>query len=255
MTRTFEEKKRVLELWSEGYNKLQIANMTNIPRSTVKDCIAQYSNVTQLEQSGLEDRLLSPKNRIYGLFDRELQKTYSYLLGLYLGDGCLSSTRNTYKIRITLDTRYPNIIAACAQAIQIILPYNQVMPFKRKSNCVDVTCYSNEWPELFPQHGSGMKHLRKIQLESWQQEIVERYPLEFFKGLYHSDGSRFSSIVKGKDYPKYQFTNMSEDIRQMFIHACELLGLHWTTKTSKRDIMISRREDVAYLDSVIGPKN
>ncbi|GIK66537.1 MAG: hypothetical protein BroJett018_43310 [Chloroflexota bacterium] len=255
MTRTFEEKKRVLELWSEGYNKLQIANMMGIPRTTVRDCITQYSNVAQLEQLALEDKLFSPKTRIYEAFDGELQRTYAYLLGLYLGDGCLSPTRSTYKIRITLDTRYPNIIAGCVQAIQTILPYNQVTPFKRKCNCVDVTCYSNEWPELFPQHGEGMKYRRKIQLEQWQQEIVDQYPLEFFKGLYHSDGTRSQNIVKGKDYRRYIFTNMSEDIRQMFIHACELLGLHWTTKTSKRDIMISRREDVAYLDSLIGPKS
>lgn len=255
MTRTFEEKKHILELWEQGYNKLQIANMTNIPRSTVKDCIAEYSSVTQLEQSALDNKLSNPKTRICETFDGELQKTYVYLLGLYLGDGCISHTRNTYKIRITLDSRYSNIIAACVQSIQTILPFNQVTPFKRKYNCVDVTCYSNEWPELFPQHGEGMKHLRKIQLEDWQQAIVDKYPLEFFKGLYHSDGTRSQNIVKGKDYRRYTFTNMSEDIRHMFVHACELLGLHWTTKTSKRDIMISRREDVAYLDSVIGPKN
>jgi hypothetical protein len=42
----------------------------------------------------------------------------------------------------------------------------------------------------------------------------------------------------------------------MFIHTFELLGLHWATKNGERhDIMIARREDEAYLDSVIGPKS
>ena len=35
---------------------------------------------------------------------------YAYLLGLYLGDGCLSETRRgVYRLRITLDKKYPGI--------------------------------------------------------------------------------------------------------------------------------------------------
>lgn len=255
MTRTFEEKKRILELWSEGYNKLQIAKETKIPRGTVRDCIEQFGNVATLEQQYHQERL---SNALFYVQDTSLpqvQKEYAYLLGLYLGDGTVSKIPKTYKLRVFLDSRYPNIINGCAQAMQTILPTNKIGIIKQKGNWFVVQCHSNDLPDLFPQHGPGMKHLRKIQLEEWQQEIVDRYPLEFFKGLYHSDGTRSQNIVKGKDYRRYTFTNMSEDIRQMFIHACELLGLHWTTKTSKRDIMISRREDVAYLDSLIGPKS
>jgi hypothetical protein len=51
---------------------------------------------------------------------------------------------------------------------------------------------------LFPQHGTGKKHTRPISLEDWQERIVNSFPLEFFRGLYHSDGSRFSNVVNGK---------------------------------------------------------
>lgn len=95
-------------------------------------------------------------------------------------------------------------------------------------------------------------------LQDWQLQIVDTYPLEFFRGLYHSDGSRFSNVVKGKDYPRYSFTNNSDDIRRLFCDTCDRLGLHWTAKSRygrPTDIFISKRPDVAFLDQHIGPKS
>ena len=44
--------------------------------------------------------------------------TYAYLLGLYLGDGTIGSTSpRRAQLSITLDTRYPTIIAAAREAI------------------------------------------------------------------------------------------------------------------------------------------
>src|SRR3712207_7199029 len=40
------------------------------------------------------------------------------------------------------------------------------------------------------QHGPGRKHLRPIQLEDWQRELVRRHPASFLRGLFHSDGCR-----------------------------------------------------------------
>lgn len=97
-------------------------------------------------------------------------------------------------------------------------------------------------------------------LESWQQRIVDGYPLEFFRGLYHSDGCRFSNVINGKDYPRYQFSNTSTDIVKLYTDTCDRLGLNWTftTRSSRQnvatDVYISKRKDVAYLDSVIGAK-
>ena len=49
------------------------------------------------------------------------------------------------------------------------------------------------------------------------------------------------------------FSNMPDDIRTMFTDACDALGLHWT-QTNHRNIAISRRDDVAFLDGFLGPK-
>lgn len=111
------------------------------------------------------------------------------------------------------------------------------------------------------QHSGGLKHERAIVLAQWQQYIVDAFPLEFFRGLYHSDGSRSRNIVIDKDYPRYSLTNTSEDIARLFCDTCDRLGIHWTPKyhTSKHgyavsNIFISRRKDVEYLDRAVGPK-
>ncbi len=188
---------------------------------------------------------------------------YAYLLGLYLGDGYIVRNKRIYFLRIFLDARYRNIIDRCYEAIQTILPRNRAHILNSKQgNFVEVVGFYKFWPVLFPQHGAGRKHERQIKLEDWQQRIVETYPLEFFRGLYHSDGSRFSNIVNGKDYPRYQFTNLSEDIRRLFCETSDRLGLHWTMKQRRSlprdyamDVFISKGKDVEFLDSVIGPKS
>jgi len=268
MTRTYEEKQYILELWEEGYNKKQIARITGIPRGTVVDCIKQFGSLQGLEENkdraskstpnAVLDRIQNPENV-------DVQKAYAYILGIYLGDGNITHIRRVFRLRVTLDARYPNIITFCSQAVQILLPDNQIgiveTYYLGEISCIDVSCYYKFWPEIIPQHGEGKKHDRKIELHAWQQQIIDTYPIEFFRGLYHSDGSRSQNIVKGTNYPRYSFTNTSKDIIALFCNTCDRIGVHWTIKIRKSnpreratDIFISKRKDVAYLDSVIGPK-
>lgn len=52
-----------------------------------------------------------------------LPASYAYLLGMYLGDGCLSKARRgVYRLRISVDLRYPAIIDECEAAIRELLP-------------------------------------------------------------------------------------------------------------------------------------
>ncbi|MCW2844139.1 MAG: hypothetical protein JWN22_2055 [Nocardioides sp.] len=76
-----------------------------------------------------------------------------------------------------------------------------------------------------PQHGPGRKHERPIVLEAWQRAIVDQHPAELLRGLLHSDGSRVanwtSRVVAGErrryDYPRWRFTNNSDDIRELLL--------------------------------------
>lgn len=184
---------------------------------------------------------------------------YGYLLGLYLGDGCLSAhPRGVYRLRVALDVKYPAIINECADAMREVLPVNRAhVQGKGKERAVEVGIFSKHLPCLFPQHGPGRKHEREIRLVGWQREIVERYPHELLRGLIHSDGCRFTNRIRHGDkvyeYPRYSFSNRSADIRKIFCDACDLLGIEWRVM-NWWDISVARRESVARLDLFVGPK-
>jgi hypothetical protein len=186
--------------------------------------------------------------------------TYAYLLGLYLGDGVISQHARTWALRISLDMMWPGIMLECSNAMQAVFPENKVS-FCRpdpEAWCAVATVYSKQLPCLFPQHGLGLKYRRGIELADWQEQIVDEHPEQVLRGLIHSDGSRFINRVRVKgnvyEYPRYTFTNASDDIRGMFTSACDRLGIEWR-RMNERNISVARRESVARLDEFVGPKN
>jgi hypothetical protein len=201
----------------------------------------------------------------------ELPQSYVYLLGVYLGDGTISThPRGVYRLRIFLDLSYPGIVEECRQAIRTVVPRNRINRQLRRGNYVDkaepsnveLSVYSKSLPCLFPQHGPGKKHERRIWLSEWQQALMERWPEALLRGLIHSDGCRFTNTRGRSDTwsaPRYVFSNRSADIASIFCAACDCLGLRWTAafpRTEKKlvTIYVSRKKDVARMDEFIGPK-
>jgi hypothetical protein len=122
----------------------------------------------------------------------------------------------------------------------------------QKKGCIEVYSYSKSWPCFFPQHGLGKKHDRFIILEDWQQYLVAEHPQLLLRGLIQSDGCRFINTGKNWTAPRYLFTNLSSDLREIFTDACDALGLRWTA--AKNTIYVSQVADVARMDTFIGPK-
>jgi hypothetical protein len=180
------------------------------------------------------------------------QESYTYLLGLYLGDGCLAAhPRGVYRLRIACANAYPGLINRCEQAITQVLPVK--VNTVAKVGYQEVYLYSKHWICLFPQHGPGPKHKRKIELAAWQQELIDRDPRHLLRGLLHSDGCRVDNWVNGTPYPRYEFTNASTDIQAIFGRACDTLGIEWRPNKPRR-LSVARRASVALLDEFVGPK-
>ena len=189
--------------------------------------------------------------------------SYSYLLGLYLGDGCITGRGTCRQLVIALDDAYPDLIECCWAAIQLVLPECHVGRYRLKNNnSTRVVAASSKWTAVFPQHGPGPEHERPIVLEPWQREIVDVFPREFLRGLIHSDGCRTMNRFKTKlpsgrvaeyAYPRYFFSNLSADIRGLFCEYCERLDIRWT-QSNHRNISVSHRKCVALLDEFVGPK-
>lgn len=191
---------------------------------------------------------------------------YPYLLGLYLGDGCLSPNgRGVYVLRIACAASWPGLVDACEAAIRAVRPGGAVCRV-RQQGCVQVTSCSKQWPAVFPQHGPGRKHERPIVLEAWQQRAVETYPWEFIRGLVHSDGCRITNwtvrtvggVPKRYEYPRYFFTNVSADICALFCRALDGVGVEWKAAGGGRrpyHVSVARRASVALMDRHVGPKH
>jgi len=101
------------------------------------------------------------------------------------------------------------------------------------------------WICVFPQHGAGPKHRRRIVLEGWQRELVQRFPRELIRGLIHSDGCRvinFTISPAGRryEYRRYHFTNHLDDIRELFVSTCHLIGVD-CRPNSRWNISVARR--------------
>ncbi|MFJ8181972.1 transcriptional regulator [Streptomyces sp. NPDC096105] len=191
---------------------------------------------------------------------------YAHLLGLYLGDGCISThRRGVYYMRVVLDEAWPGVIDECEAALRAVRPDNSVCRVRRQG-CVAVTSSSKHWPCLFPQHGPGMKHTRTIALEPWQQAVVDAHPWAFIRGLVHSDGCRITNwttrVVAGErkryEYPRYFFTNKSDDIRKLFTDTLDKVGVEWTASARGSDpcnVSVARKASVALMDLHVGPKH
>lgn len=241
-----------MELVRQGLNDCEIARRLSIPRRTILDWRHEYVRVGPRESKGREPRPRTVCPRCdWADMDSE---RYAYLFGLYLGDGTISRHPRAYKLRIVLDMKYPGIINSCIDAMGIVRGGGAPPALVPKIGCIEVCAYWQHWPCLFPQHGAGRKHLRAIRLQEWQEVIVAFHPESFLKGLIHSDGCRDRNVVNGKNYPRYSFSNRSEDILRIFCAAADSLHIHWT-RTSHKNVAISRRPDVEYLDTFIGPKS
>ncbi len=166
---------------------------------------------------------------------------------------------------ITCTETWPGLMDHCEQAMRAVFPENSVSRVRR-TGCSNVKVYSKHLPCLFPQHGPGKKHQRSITLEPWQQEIVDAHPWEFIRGLIHSDGCRITNwttrMVGGErkryEYPRYFFTNVSDDIRRLYTDTLDKLGIEWThcaRNGNPYNISIARKTSVALLDTHVGPKH
>ncbi|TCC66293.1 transcriptional regulator [Kribbella pittospori] len=189
-------------------------------------------------------------------------EAYTHLLGLYLGDGCLSRhRRDVYALRIACDDSYPRLIDEAEESVRAVHPSRPVHRVQAVGY-TSVVSYWKHWPCLFPQHGSGPKHLRSIALQGWQREIVAECPEPFLRGLFDSDGCRVANwatrTVGGRTkrytYPRYMFSNESGDIMRLCQEALTLLDVPWRMPR-RNALSVARREAVARLDEFIGPKS
>lgn len=180
--------------------------------------------------------------------------SYAYLLGIYLGDGCIDRLSRCDRLRVFQDPKYPRLAELCLEAMRKVLPASTPGQYRSRTVLVAYV-YSQHLRCLFPQMGAGKKHLRSIEMTRWQGGLIEQHPWRFLSGLLHSDGCRSRNIVGGRDYPRWSFANLSPDINHLFQQVATDVGLRYTKGQHSIDTHISRRADVALVDAHVELKS
>jgi hypothetical protein len=184
---------------------------------------------------------------------------YAELLGLYLGDGHIARMGRTYRLRISLDSKYPVIVSEAEALLKRCWPENSVDRIAVNNGRMTVlSVYSKHVPCLFPQHGPGPKHDRLIALEQWQQRIATDHAWRMLRGLIRSDGCSFINRTGPYEYLSFHFVNRSDGVSRVFREACEVVGAAYRmTYDGKRRswvFRINRREAVALFVQHVGIK-
>ncbi|WP_086771300.1 helix-turn-helix domain-containing protein [Streptomyces bobili] len=255
-----EVRQKAVTLLRDGARNADVARQFNIPLGTV----SYWKHVDRAKRGECPGHTQLPCPRCEDALD---SAAYSYLLGLYLGDGHIVQNRvmRVPSLSISCADAHPGLMDECEQAMRSVFPGNSVCRVRRKG-CHEVKLYSKHLWCLFPQHGPGKKHERPITLEPWQQTIVDAQSWDFVRGLIHSDGCRTTNWTektiggerKRYEYPRYFFTNVSDDIRNLFTDTLEKLGIEWTHCTrngNPYNISVAKKAHVALLDTHVGPKH
>lgn len=129
----------------------------------------------------------------------------AYIIGVALGDGNLSNPNGrSVRLRISCDTKYPAIINSITIAIKKLLPTNKVSLINTKSNCVDISCYSNKWENFLGWKAKeGSKEKQEIKIPDWikNNKTYSKYCL---RGLFETD----RCVYTDRGYPMANFVSI-----------------------------------------------
>lgn len=219
----------------------------SIPRETIRYWISNEFSI--YEKSKLKSHshtLDSIKLEI-----SEKSELYSFILGLYLGDGNITKNKTSYVLRIVQDSRYENSIIEISNALSSF--FRKKASVRKSIGCHVISIYDKNLPLYFPQHGIGKKHDRKINLNEYQRSIIDLRCI--LRGLWITDGSYY---IANSKYERYNFTNKSIDIISIFEECMDAFGIKYT-KNIRKDgiyrIQIQKKSEVEKMKSIVGKKS
>src|SRR6185295_15127069 len=125
--RTLRERREVNKWIARGASDYAIAGITGIPRGTI-----QHWRTNPQRGPRSAGRWRPPD-----------AASYAYLLGLYLGDGCLSPGGTT--LMIALDARYPDIVNSAQEALEATVPGINARRYQPIDTLVRLVASSKRW--------------------------------------------------------------------------------------------------------------
>src|ERR1700760_1295967 len=133
---SIEVRQRALAWIDSGSSLRAISRSTCINRSPLREWRAD-------PQKALRTSTCCPRCIEFPVLP-EPQADYAYLLGLYLGDGCISvggdPAKGVWKLRVFCADAWPGLIEECTRAMQLVRPSSKVLR-QRCKGCTEVASY------------------------------------------------------------------------------------------------------------------
>ena len=253
-TRSLEDVRAVFALKARGMTDREVSQGTGVPVNTIR--LWRNRQVPWCARAGVlhEGRPRDDTPPDLASLPRE---AYAYLLGMYLGDGWLSRNGSSWMLRIALDEAYQGIVAECERALREVSQDGPLFARREGPTAWSSAQRGIHGRSCSPSTVRGGSTTAGLNLPTGSRRSSRRPHSASCEASSTSDGWRGLNRVyaKGKryEYPRYQFSNRSDDIRKLFTDVCDRLDVEWRQWT-RYHVSVARRKSVAYPRRVHRPQ-
>lgn len=167
------------------------------------------------------------------------------LIGAILGDGYIGAFPRTEVLRIVASANNEGFIKRYSELVEKIFQKVPTVKKRNSSEAVNITIYEKHIARrLFMQTGSKAHVL--LPMPEWIS-MSRNFTIRYLRGLYEAEGS--VSYHKKTYTHKFQFANTHPSLLDNVFNS--LVGLGFHPHRSKRQIQISRKEEVQKLKNLI----
>ena len=182
-------------------------------------------------------------------FSTSQLQPYSYLLGVYLGDGCISRAPRTFRLEIYMNAKDTRVIRQTADAMRELLPRNRV-GFRCRPSVVVVKLVFESVATTVSTAWAGPQALAAD-----RPRVVAARDRGAASGRFRAGLPRLRRVSPPANRSWSQLSRVLvpqplRGHRDAVATACDLAGLRWR-RSNRETITIARRHDVARLDELM----
>lgn len=165
--------KQILEMFDSGFNTNQISKSINKSFYYVKTILLKHRNPSfQKYNNGNMEYFKNIDN-----------DTKAYLLGFIAADGCITKSRNSIGLTITIHKKDKVILEKLKQEL---LSENPIQELKKHEH-VRFVIYNKELTESLKTH--GIEERKSLTMENIINIIPKQFRSSFIRGYFDGDGS------------------------------------------------------------------
>lgn len=217
--------KKRISSWNKGYTKETHPGVLKISRTMREKRIDNFAKWR------LEMIKLGKIRNTYPLFKKS--KELAFLIGLALGDGNISAFPRTECLTISLNTKYPALVAYTKYTLNRL--FEKTPSQERIDNCIRLRIYQKYISKRLD-IPTGDRRKAKLKIPRWIWKSRE-FLIWYLKGLFEAEGS-LSIHLPTYTY-NFEFSNLNKDLLKNVGNLLEKLGFNpeyrnYATRLRKR---------------------